>query len=100
MSARGAVGLLLNEALTVAGLHALGVAVLLSVAGDGSHVGHVVALCVGVRGVRGVTSHTWRAGVLLWKRGGGEEARRGTDRRPGGGGVGETQERDGLASAG
>lgn len=39
---------LLFLTLTVARLHALGVAVLLRVPGDGAHVGHVVALRVGV----------------------------------------------------
>lgn len=53
--------------LTVARLHALGVAVLLRVPGDGAHVGHGVALCmrVRVRGVGGVARHVGRRRVVL-----------------------------------
>lgn len=52
--------------LTVARLHALGVSILLCVPGDGAHVGHGVALCVRVGGVRGVASHVGRSRVVLW----------------------------------
>lgn len=51
--------------LTVARLHALGVAVLLRVPGDGAHVGHGVALCMRVRGVGGVARHVGRRRVVL-----------------------------------
>lgn len=60
--------------LTVARLHALRVAVLLRVPGDGSHVGHVVALRVGVGRVRRVARHVRGGRVILW-RGESEELR-------------------------
>ena len=53
--------------LTVACLHALCVAVLLRVPGNGSHVGHVVTLGVGVRRVRRVARHIRGGRVILWR---------------------------------
>lgn len=60
-------GAFVYGALTVAGFHALRVAVLLRVAGDGAHVGHGMALRVGVRRVRRVARHVRRARVVFWK---------------------------------
>lgn len=54
--------------LTIARLHALRVAVLLRVPRYGSHVGHVVALRVGVRRVGRVARHVRRRRVVLWSR--------------------------------
>lgn len=61
------------HSLTIARLHALRVAVLLRVPRYGSHVGHVVALRVGVRRVGRVARHVRRRRVVLWSR---REARR------------------------
>ena len=54
--------------LTIARLHALRIAVLLRVPGDGSHVGHVVTLGVGVGRVRWVARHIRGGRVVLWSR--------------------------------
>lgn len=53
--------------LTVARLHALRVAVLLCVPGNGSHIGHVVTLGVGVGRVRRVACHIRGGRVVLWR---------------------------------
>lgn len=73
--------------LTVARLHALGVAVLLRVPGDGAHVGHVVTLGVGVGRVRRVARHVRGGRVILWRETGEEGGRvKQTDGRENGGG--------------
>lgn len=58
---------------TVACLHALRVAVLLRVPGNGSHVGHVVTLGVGVGRVRRVPRHVRRGRVVLCDTDGGRQ---------------------------
>lgn len=50
---------------TIACLHALRVAVFLRVPGNGSHIGHVVTLSVGVGRVRRVSRHVRRGRVVL-----------------------------------
>lgn len=53
--------------LTVACLHALCVAILLRVPCNGSHIGHVVTLGVGVGRVRRVARHIRGGRVILWR---------------------------------
>lgn len=57
-----------EASLTVARLHALRIAVLLRVPGNGSHVGHVVALGVGMGRVGRVACHIRRGWVVLCSR--------------------------------
>lgn len=68
--AGGATGLTRTweASLTVARLHALRIAVLLRVPGNGSHVGHVVALGVGMGRVGRVACHVRRGRVVLCSR--------------------------------
>ena len=69
--------------LTVARLHALGVAILLRVPGNGSHVGHVVTLGVGVGRVRRVARHVRGGRVVLCRGDGGEGGDRWRENREG-----------------
>lgn len=59
---------------TIACLHALRVAVFLRVPGNGSHIGHVVTLSVGVGRVRRVSRHVRRGRVVLCEADGEERA--------------------------